>query len=93
MDIRKDSEVVKQISERTGVPKSTIYEWRKSEKKIKLFEALADLTFIETSDYSSNINDEKYLKNEILKAINQLPKGKVKEFYHLMMAELAKMGH
>jgi hypothetical protein len=40
-----------------------------------------------------DLNNPEYLKKEMIKAIDTLPQTKVKKFYHLMMAELAEMGH
>lgn len=40
-----------------------------------------------------NLNNENYLKSEMIKAIDKLPEHKRKKFFHLMMAELAEMGH
>ncbi|WP_324170998.1 hypothetical protein [Sulfurimonas sp.] len=40
-----------------------------------------------------DLNNPNYLKSEMIKAIDKLSENKTKKFYHLMMAELAEMGH
>jgi len=93
MDNRKESEIIDRISELTGKPKSTLYDWKKSEKNIKVYEALAEYVELKDSNINKDISKPDYLKKEIIKAINTLPNAKVRKFYHLMMAELAEMGH
>ncbi|NCO02532.1 MAG: hypothetical protein GW906_12025 [Epsilonproteobacteria bacterium] len=93
MDNRKESEIIDRISELTGKPKSTLYDWKKSEKNIKVYEALAEYVELKDSNINKDISNPDYLKKEIIKAINTLPNAKVRKFYHLMMAELAEMGH
>ena len=93
MNNRKESEIIERISELTGKPKSTLYDWRKSEKNIKVFEALVEYIQLKENNEYINLNNPNYLKNEMIKAIDKLPEHKTKKFYHLMMAELAEMGH
>jgi len=93
MDNRKESEIIDRISELTGKPKSTLYDWKKREKNIKVYEALAEYVELKDSNINKDISNPDYLKKEIIKAINTLPNAKVRKFYHLMMAELAEMGH
>jgi len=92
MEIRKESEIIERISEITGKPKSTLYDWKKSQKNIKVYEALKE--YIELKENTCrDLNNIDYLKKEMIKAIDELPKQKTKKFYHLMMAELAEMGN
>ena len=91
MDNRKESEIIERISELTGKPKSTLYDWKKSEKNIKVYEALKEYIYLKENNYK-DINNPNYLKEEMTKAIDKLPEHKTKKFYHLMMAELAEIG-
>lgn len=91
MDNRKESEIIERISEITGKPKSTLYDWKKSEKNIKVYEVLKEYIQLKENDYK-DLNNQNYLKQEMIKAIDKLPEQKTKKFYHLMMAELAEMG-
>ena len=91
MDNRKESEIIERISEITGKPKSTLYDWKKSEKNIKVYEVLREYIYLKENNYK-DINNTSFLKEEMIKAIDKLPEHKIKKFYHLMMAELAEMG-
>ena len=91
MDNRKESEIIERISEITGKPKSTLYDWKKSEKNIKVYEVLREYIYLKENNYK-DINNTNFLKEEMIKAIDKLPEHKIKKFYHLMMAELAEMG-
>ena len=91
MNNRKESEIIERISEITGKPKSTLYDWKKSEKNIKVYEVLKEYICLKENNYK-DINNPNYLKEEMIKAIDKLPEYKTKKFYHLMMAELAEMG-
>ncbi len=87
---RKMSEYIERISEETGKPKSTLNDWKNSEKNRKLFEALADyIELKEKKEKYHELSDKEYLKQEINKAIDRLPQSKAKKFYHLIMAELS----
>jgi len=90
MNNRKESEIIERISELTGKPKSTLYDWKKSEKNIKVYEVLKE--YIELKEKYTDVNNPNYLKQEMIKAIDKLPEHKTKKFYHLMMAELAEIG-
>ena len=92
MNNRKESEIIERISELTGKPKSTLYDWKKSEKNIKVYEALKEYIELKENKHQDP-NNSNYLKQEMIKAIDKLPEQKTKKFYHLMMAELAEMGH
>lgn len=91
MNNRKESEIIERISELTGKPKSTLYDWKKSEKNIKVYEVLKEYIELKENE-SKDLNSINYLKSEMIKAIDKLPEHKTKKFYHLMMAELAEMG-
>lgn len=92
MDNRKESEIIERISELTGKPKSTLYDWRKSEKNIKVFEALVEYVYLKENKNCNDLNNTDFLKSEMIKAIDKLPEHKTKKFFHLMMAELAEIG-
>ena len=94
MENRKESEILKRISEETGKSTSTLYDWKKSEKNKKLYETLEQHIFnLDQEKELKNCNDVNYLKEEIFKALDKLPENQVKMYFHLIMAELAKNGH
>lgn len=92
MDVnRKLSELIERISEETEKPKSTLYDWKNSDKNKKLFEALIEyIELKEQNEKCHELNDEEFLKKEINKALDRLPQSKAKKFYHMIMAELAE---
>jgi len=80
------------ISELTDKPVTTLYGWAKEDNKNKkLFDVLEEYTLLK--DNEKNLNETDILKKELIKAIEKLPHSKTKKFYHLIMAELAEMGH
>lgn len=86
---RKISEIIDRISEETNKSKSTLYDWKNSEKNKKLFEALIEyIELKEQNQKCHELDDKEYIKQEINKAIDRLPQSKVKKFYHMIMAEL-----
>jgi transcriptional regulator with XRE-family HTH domain len=78
----------KEISEILGVDQNTIKNWERN--RPKLHEIVIEY-FNEAKIYP-DLDNHEYLKKETIKAIEQMPKNKMKKFYHLMMAELADMG-
>lgn len=90
MNIEKESDLIKRISDLTGKSTSTLYDWKK--KNSQIYEALKEYAHLKEK-LPTNLNDIDYLKSEMIKAIDKLPESKTKKFYHLMMAELAEMGH
>jgi hypothetical protein len=79
----------KEISEILGIDQNTIKNWERNRPELH---KIVMEHFQEKKTYP-NINDPEYLKEEMIRAIETLPHVKVKKFYHLMMAELAEMGH
>lgn len=87
---RKLSELIERISEETDKPKSTLYDWKNSEKNKKLFEVLIEYIDLKEKDENYHqLDDKEFLKKEINRAIDRLPKSKAKKFYHIIMAELS----
>jgi len=60
MNNRKESEIIERISELTGKPKSTLYDWKKSEKNIKVYEVLKE--YIELKEKYTDVNNHKTKK-------------------------------
>jgi len=79
----------KEISEILGIDQNTIKNWER--KRPELHKIV--MSYFENEKIYPDLNDPKFLKNEMIKAIDILPEHKTKKFYHLMMAELAEMGH
>ncbi|MFA5234894.1 MAG: helix-turn-helix transcriptional regulator [Sulfurimonas sp.] len=79
----------KEISEILGIDQNTIKNWERNRPELH---KIVMEHFQENRTYP-DINNPEYLKKEMIKAIDTLPHTKVKKFYHLMMAELAEMGH
>ncbi|MDD3596990.1 hypothetical protein [Sulfuricurvum sp.] len=72
-DINKD--LITRLSEVTGKPKSTLYDWRDSEKNGQLFSVLEEYLLLKENDSFCGL-------------IAKLPKWKQKKYYHLIMAEI-----
>ena len=89
MENRKESEIIERISELTGKPKSTLYDWKKSDKNYRVYKALEEYVELKEKE-RPDFESKEFLKEEISKAINRLPKQKAKKFYHLIMAELTE---
>ena len=79
----------KEMSKILGIDQNTIKNWETSRP------VLHEIVMQHFQDEKEipDLNNPTYLKSEILKAIDKLPEVKTKKFYHLMMAELAEMGH
>jgi len=91
MNNRKESEIIDRISELTNKPKSTLYDWKKSEKNIKVYEALKE--YIELKDNKKiDINSSEYMINEIASDLEKLPPGQIKILYYTIKTKLAEMG-
>jgi len=79
----------KEISKILGIDQNTIKNWETNRPALHKIV----MEHFEDGNERPDLNNPIYLKNEILKAIEKLPEVKTKKFYHLMMAELAEMGH
>ncbi len=79
----------KEMSKILGIDQNTIKNWENSRPVLHKIV----MEHFEDDNKKPDLNNPTYLKNEILKAIDKLPEVKTKKFYHLMMAELAEMGH
>ena len=77
-----------EIANIINVDRNTITNWKRN--KPDLYKIVKE--HFEKEKIYPDLNNPEYLKNEILKAIEQLPKNKIKKFYHLMMIELMDMG-
>ena len=75
------------IAKLFNISRQTLSNWEK--EKPELYKIIQS-HFEENKAYP-DLNNQEYLKNEMIKAIDKLPKHKTKKFYHLMMAELAEM--
>lgn len=78
----------KEICEILEIDNGTLKNWEKNRPKLHTIV----MKHFEEENHT-DLNDIEYLKKEICKAIDKLPETKTKKFYHLMMAELADMGH
>ena len=93
MENRKESEIIERISEVTGKPKSTLYDWKKSEKNIKVYEALREYIEIKDKTNSINLESDIYMINEINNDLKKLPLGQIKIIYYTIKTKLAEMGY
>ncbi len=78
-----------EIADILGVDTKTLNNWKENRKE--LYEIV--MKHFENDNNCPDLNNMNYLKSEMVKAIDTLPNAKTKKFYHLMMAELAEMGH
>lgn len=85
----KEIKTIKALAEYIGKSEATVHNWKKTNPE--LHEII--MRFLEEDKTCTDVNNPEYLKKEMMKAIDTLPHAKVKKFYHLMMAELAEMGH
>lgn len=76
------------IAKLFNISRQTLNNWEK--EKPELYKIIQE-HFSEKKTYP-DLNNQEYLKQEMIKAIDKLPEHKIKKFYHLMMAELAEMG-
>ena len=79
----------KEISEILGIDQNTIKNWERNRPELHKIV----MEHFENNETYPDFNNPEYLKKEMIKAIDTLPHAKIKKFYHLMMAELAEMGH
>jgi transcriptional regulator with XRE-family HTH domain len=79
----------KEISEIFGIDQNTIKNWERNRPELHKIV----MEHFEKEKKCPDLNNPKYIKEEMIKAIEFLPQAKLKKFYHLMMAELAEMGH
>lgn len=79
----------KEISEILGIDQNTIKNWERNRPELHKIV----MEHFQENKTCPDVNNPEYLKKEMIKAIDTLPHTKVKKFYHLMMAELAEMGH
>jgi len=79
----------KEICEILKIDNGTLKNWERDRPELH---KVVISHFEENKEYP-NLNNPDYLKSEMIKAIDKLPEHKTKKFYHLMMAELAEMGH
>jgi len=77
------------IAEILGVDRKTLGNWEKD--RPTLYKIVID--HFEKQTERPDLNDIEFIKKEINEAIDKIPKQKAKKFYHLIMAELAEMGH
>lgn len=85
----KEIKTIKALAEYIGKSEATVHNWKKTNPE--LHEII--MKFLEEDKTYHDLNNPDYLKKEMIKAIDTLPQTKVKKFYHLMMAELAEIGH
>ncbi len=93
MDNRKESEIIERISELTGKPKSTLYDWKKNDKNIKVYEALKEYVEIKDNNKYPDLDSTEYMINEIISDLEKLPQGQIKILYYTIKTKLAEMGH
>ena len=79
----------KEISQILGVDQNTIKNWEKNRPELHKIV----MKHFEENKTIPDLTNPDFLKNEMIKAIDKLPEHKTKKFFHLMMAELAEMGH
>ena len=79
----------KEISQILRIDQNTIKNWERN--RPELYKIV--MNHFEEEKIYPDLNNIDYLKKEMIKAIDELPKQKTKKFYHLMMAELAEMGN
>jgi len=77
------------IAKLFNISRQTLNNWEKD--KPELYKIV--MSHFEEEKIYPDLNNIDYLKKEMIKAIDELPKQKTKKFYHLMMAELAEMGN
>ena len=77
------------IAKLFNISRQTLNNWEKD--KPELFKIIEE--HFENNKECLDLNNPDYLKSEMIKAIELLPEHKTKKFYHLMMAELAELGH
>lgn len=75
----------KEISEILGIDQNTIKNWERN--RPQLHKIVMD--HFEQEPIMPDLNDKEFLKKEINKAIDRLPRSKAKKFYHMIMAELS----
>ena len=79
----------KEICEILKIDNGTLKNWERDRPELHKIV----IEHFENNKVYPDVNNPDYLKKEMIKAIDTLPHTKVKKFYHLMMAELAEMGH
>ncbi len=79
----------KEICEKLTIDSGTLKNWETG--RPELYQIV--MKHFEDNKTFPDLNNPEYLKEEMIKAIDTLPPAKIKRFYHLMMAELAEMGH
>lgn len=77
-----------EIADILNVDRNTITNWKKN--KPELYKIVKE--HFEEEKIIPDLNNPEYLKKEILKAIEELPKNKIKKFYHLIMIEMMELG-
>jgi len=78
----------KEISEILGIDQNTLKNWETGRPELH---KIVMQHFEE--EKCPDMEDETYLKQEIIKKLDKLPKSQVKIIYHTIMLELAKQGH
>ena len=78
----------KEISQILGIDQNTFKNWERNRPELHKIV----MKHFSSDTECPDLNNPKYLKEEMIKAIDKLPEHKTKKFYHLMMAELAEMG-
>ena len=76
----------KDIATSLGIAEGTFYNWEKS--RPELFKIVKQ--HFEQEKKRPDFESKEFIKEEISKAIDRLPKQKAKKFYHLIMAELTE---
>ena len=77
----------KEICEILKIDNGTLKNWERDRPELHK----VVMSHFENEKECPDLNNIDFLKKEMIKAIDKLPKHKTKKFYHLMMAELAEM--
>jgi len=77
------------IAKLFNISRQTLGNWER--EKPELYKIIQH--HFENEKNCPDLNNLKYLKSEMIKAIELLPEHKTKKFFHLMMAELTEIGH
>jgi len=78
-----------EIAKLLDVDIKTLSNWK--EGRPEVYKIVME--YFEEKEINKDLNNIENLKEEMIKAIDKLPEHKTKKFYHLIMAELAEMGH
>ena len=76
------------IAKLFNISRQTLNNWEKD--KPKLYKIIEE--HFKEGKNNPDYNNIDFLKQEMIRAINKLPKHKTKKIYHLMMAEIEEVG-